>query len=87
MSFAETGVLTLYYVVSASAVLQHSSSALSDCAAGRRRRRAYPRPSIRSLTVQLPLYNEPNVAMRLIERCRGSTIRRARHSGAGRRHG
>lgn len=68
MSFAETGVLTLYYLV-LSVLAVYSIHRLHLV----RLRRRTPTPARATaavyppLTVQLPLYNEPNVARRLIE--------------------
>jgi cellulose synthase/poly-beta-1,6-N-acetylglucosamine synthase-like glycosyltransferase len=68
MSFAETGVLTLYYLV-LSVLAVYSIHRLHLV----RLRRRTPPPERTTaavfppLTVQLPLYNEPNVAARLIE--------------------
>jgi cellulose synthase/poly-beta-1,6-N-acetylglucosamine synthase-like glycosyltransferase len=68
MSLAETGVLTLYYVV-LSVLAVYSIHRLHLV----RLRRRTPPPARATaavyppLTVQLPLYNEPNVALRLIE--------------------
>lgn len=68
MSFAETGVLTLYYLV-LSVLAVYSIHRLHLV----RLRRRTPPPARATaavfppLTVQLPLYNEPNVACRLIE--------------------
>ena len=68
MSFAETGVLTLYYLV-LSVLAVYSIHRLHLV----RLRRRTPPPTRATaavyppLTVQLPLYNEPNVAQRLIE--------------------
>ncbi|HEU4888650.1 MAG TPA: glycosyltransferase, partial [Thermoanaerobaculia bacterium] len=68
MSFAETGVLTLYYVV-LSVLAVYSIHRLHLV---RLRRRTPPPTRVTAtvyppLTVQLPLYNEPNVALRLID--------------------
>ena len=68
MSFAETGVLTLYYLV-LSVLAVYSIHRLHLV----RLRRRTPPPARATaavyppLTVQLPLYNEPNVARRLID--------------------
>ena len=68
MNLAETGVLTLYYLVlSVLAVYSIHRFHLV-----RLRRRTPPPPRVTAavypaLTVQLPLYNEPNVAARLID--------------------
>ncbi len=68
MSFAETGVLTLYYLV-LSVLAVYSIHRLHLV----RLRRRTPAPArvtaavYPPLTVQLPLYNEPNVARRLID--------------------
>lgn len=68
MSLAETGVLTLYYLV-LSVLAVYSIHRLYLV----RLRRRTPPPTrataaaYPSLTVQLPLYNEPNVALRILE--------------------
>jgi len=68
MSLAETGVLTLYYLV-LSVLAVYSIHRLHLV----RLRRRTPPPARSTaavyppLTVQLPLYNEPNVALRLVE--------------------
>src|SRR5688572_2105018 len=68
MSLAETGVLTLYYLV-LSVLAVYSIHRLHLV----RLRRRTPPPArataavYPALTVQLPLYNEPNVAARLID--------------------
>jgi cellulose synthase/poly-beta-1,6-N-acetylglucosamine synthase-like glycosyltransferase len=68
MNLAETGIVTLYYVV-LSVLAVYSVHRLHLV----RLRRRSPPPARRTaevyprLTVQLPLYNEPNVAARLIE--------------------
>jgi cellulose synthase/poly-beta-1,6-N-acetylglucosamine synthase-like glycosyltransferase len=68
MSLAETGVVTLYYLV-LSVLAVYSIHRLHLV---RLRRRTPPPARVTAevyppLTVQLPLYNEPNVAARLIE--------------------
>src|SRR5688500_9085937 len=68
MNLAETGVLALYYLV-LSVLAVYSIHRLHLV----RLRRRTPSPArvtaavFPPLTVQLPLYNEPNVARRLIE--------------------
>jgi cellulose synthase/poly-beta-1,6-N-acetylglucosamine synthase-like glycosyltransferase len=68
MSPAETGVLTLYYLV-LSVLAAYSIHRLHLV---RLRRRTPPPARVTAavypaLTVQLPLYNEPNVALRLVD--------------------